>query len=113
MEESESESVMEEPNVRPGVAYRPNEKWLINAGIYNLLGNFDEDPGFSLGAEYKLNRLWEIRGGLYNLGMENSQMFTAGWGYKFGRGREFGGWLGVPIDDADYWDLSLGFAYGF
>ena len=112
-EESESESVMEEPNVRPGVAYRPNEKWLINAGIYNMLGNLDEDPGFSLGAEYKVNRLWDIRGGLYNLGMEDSQMLTAGWGYKFGKDRELGGWFGMPLDDADFWSLSLGFAYGF
>ncbi len=66
-------------NVRPGMAYRPNDSFILTADIYNLLASGGYKPGLCLGCEYKPdNKMYTIRGGIYQLSSDNSMITLGG-----------------------------------
>lgn len=100
-------------NYRPGVAYRPNDKLLLMASLYDLLWGMP--PGVSMGAEY-LVREGDValRGGVYNVGLGlDPGMGTTGVGYRINERHEIGYgllfWLGDPHPIG--WSHSLGYHY--
>lgn len=66
-------------NVRPGVAYRPNEQLLIAFDVYDF---FDEElRKLMLGVEYDVDEEWSVRGGIY--GLSEIDWPTVGGTYRF------------------------------
>lgn len=64
-------------NIRPGIAFRPNEQLTLAADIYL----FTDEDYLMLGAEYWVNEQIGIRGGMYSIG--GNDWPTAGASYRF------------------------------
>ncbi len=64
-------------NVRPGIAFRPNEQLTLSADIYDLT----DGQYLMLGAEYWVNEEIGVRGGIYSIG--GADFPAVGASYRF------------------------------
>ncbi len=88
-------------NIRPGIAFRPNEQLTLAADIYL----FTEEDYIMLGAEYWINEQVGVRGGMYSIG--GTEWPTAGASYRFTP--EFS--VEGATLDFEYWAASATFAF--
>lgn len=76
-------------NVRPGIAFKPDDKTIFALEIYDLLGetknyNPDVSRDIRMGFERWVNNQTAVRAGIYHLGNRDGQMeaYTFGLSYK-------------------------------
>jgi len=100
-------------NLRPGMAWRPNDRLIFALEVYDMLDNTNGVSGrdVSLGMEAKVTEHVVLRTGGYHINNSRKGQFTAGIGFRIGGCKiDYGIMTGSDFGEATHW-LSLGYSF--